>query len=86
MDRVRIIFFLVYFLCYKYWGLVCFDIIISIVFFDDGEKIFFIRDIFIVVRNMLSVFEIVLNNLRFKFDKWNDGKLFFFFFRIGMLN
>lgn len=86
VDRARIIFFPVHFPCHKHWGLVCFDTTTSTVFFDDGEKIFPTRDILTVVRNMLSAFETVSNNSRFKFDKWNDGKLSLPFPRIGMPN
>lgn len=86
VDRARIIFFPVHFPRHKHWGLVCFDTTTSTVFFDDGQKIFPTRDILTVVRNMLSAFETVSNNSRFKFDKWNNGKLSLPFPRIGMPN
>ena len=75
VDRARIIFFPVHFPRHKHWGLVCFDTTTNTVFFDDGQKIFPTRDILTVVRNMLSGFETVSKNSRFKLDKWNNGKL-----------
>ena len=75
VDRARIIFFPVHFPRHKHWGLVCFDTTTNTVFFDDGQKIFPMRDILTAVRNMLSGFETVSNNSRFKLDKWNNGNL-----------
>ena len=86
VDRARIIFFPVHFPRHRHWGLVCFDTTTNTVFFDDGQKIFPTRDILTVVRNMLSGFETVSKNSRFKFDKWNNGKLSLPFPRIGMPN
>ena len=69
---------------YKPRRLVCFDTTTKTVFFDDGLKIIPTRDILTVVKNMLSGFENVSNDSRFKLDKWNNGKLSLPFPRIGM--
>lgn len=84
VDRARVIFLPLHFPRQKHWGLVCFDTTTKTVFFDDGLKIIPTRDILTVVKNMLSGFENVSNDSRFKLDKWNNGKLSLPFPRIGM--
>ena len=59
----------------QHWGLLCFDVENRTVYFDDGLKIYQPRDILVVVKNMLTGFELLSHNNSFQEENWNQPKL-----------
>ena len=56
-------------------GLLCFDVAAKIVYFDDGLKLSPPGDILVVVKNMLSGFELLFHTVSFQEENWNQPKL-----------
>ena len=59
----------------QHWGLLCFDVAVKTVYFDDGLKLSPPRDTLVVIRNMLRGFELLSHNVIFKEENWNQPKL-----------
>ena len=59
----------------QHWGLLCFDVASKTVYFDDGLKINPPREVILVIKNMLSGFELLSQNVIFKEKNWNHPKL-----------
>lgn len=59
----------------QHWGLLCFDVASRTVHFDDGLKIDQPRDLLVIVKNMLTGFQLLSNNACFQEENWNKPKL-----------
>ena len=59
----------------QHWGLLCFDVASRTVHFDDGLKIAQPRDILVVIKNMLTSFQLLSHNVSFQEENWNQPKL-----------
>ena len=60
-----------YFATPQQWGLLCFDVAAKTVYFDDGLKLSPPRDILVVIKNVLSGFELLSHNVSFREKYWN---------------
>lgn len=59
----------------QHWGLMCFEVETKTVYFDDGLKINSPNDALIVIKNMLTGFELIPKKNIFQVENWNHPKL-----------
>ena len=75
VDAVNIILTPIHIPSRQHWGVLCFDAVSRIAYFDDGLKIVPPRSTVPVVKNMLNGFSVLSNDSRFKVEQWNHPRL-----------
>lgn len=75
VDAVNIILTPIHIPSRQHWGVLCFDAVSRIAYFDDGLKIVPPQSTVPVVKNMLNGFSVLSNDSRFKVEQWNHPRL-----------
>lgn len=74
-DKARYILLRLHFNAPQHWELLCFDVAMLTVYFDDGMKLPPPRDTIKLTRNMLRAFKPLSHKDTFQEQEWNQLKL-----------